>query len=598
MESQKTVHRARVEALQKRMAETGIHGWIIPSSDPHQSEYYADYWKARGWVSGFTGSAGTLVVTRDQAALWTDGRYFLEAGEVLEGTGIQLMKEGVADTPGIAAWLSGLVPRGGVVSYDARMVAPHYHLSLEQELAAPGISLVPGKDLLEGIWQDRPSLPEEAVRNFPRERAGLSREQKLARLRQALGERGCSIMVISALDEVAWVLNLRGRDVAYNPVFYSYLTVGLQEGTILWIGPGKLDSGLEAELAGQGITLKPYDDLADWIARQPEDARFWVNPRQVSMALSQVLGADRVYWEQLPTTLDKARKTPAELASLDDCMVSDGRALVRFFSWLEQTLDSGQELTEYDAARRLSEFRGQVPDYQGDSFQTIVGYGPNGAVIHYGPEKEGARVIRGQGLLLVDSGGQYSRGTTDITRTIPVGGSVDREQRRMYTLVLQGHIALARAVFPRGTTGTQLDILARQPLWNQGLNYGHGTGHGVGFCLNVHEGPGRISPLANSVALEPGMVFSNEPGYYREGEFGIRIENLIVVEDHPDFPGYLRFRTLSFCPLELDLVDRTLLSDSQRDWINAYHRRTRELLSPGLEGASLEWLLSKARDLD
>jgi Xaa-Pro aminopeptidase len=645
--------------------------WVFPSGDPHCSEYPADRFKVRAYISGFQGSAGTAVVLADgRGALWTDGRYFLEAEQVLKETPFELMPMGEPDTPTIQQWIDQTAKEAGFgmsgplesrnvltnpavapVLFDPLTVSPGF---LRQEGIKNSV-FVDG--LVDQLWKDRPSLVGKPIRDFPITKAGRSREQKLDQLVSALDgsqAQGAQAMVVSALDEIAWVLNLRGEDVEFNPVFYGYLVIrdpkilqgapassgkkvkpkslayGFEDipneqdsetwsqvqgsKAILFTDQGRISKLVRQNLDSAGVGLLDYEDFLPWLKGPGSKLRWWVNPQQISLAVEQILGQGEHGFvsKELPSTLAKSMKHPQELSSLRSCMVEDGEALVKAFSWIEANIKANISFTEGDVAEQLRQVRGKVSGFLGESFDTIAGFKGNGAIIHYRPQPDSWATIDSKhhrGLLLIDSGGQYDQGTTDVTRTLVVGEPT-AEEIQAYTLVLKGHVQLSMALFPKGTNGTQLDTLARQPLWQQGVNYGHGTGHGVGFALNVHEGPGRISPVPNPVALQPGMVFSNEPGLYTTGQWGVRIENLVVVRTLEDLAGkglhqsvkptqgFLGFETLTLCPYEPKLIDRSLLTDQETQWINSYHRWVYEALSPGLTGDDLAYLKEKTLPLE
>jgi Xaa-Pro aminopeptidase len=581
------------------MRERGVDAYVVPSSDPHQSEYPPEHWKSRQWISGFHGSAGTVVVTAETAGLWTDARYYLEAEEVLSGTPFSLFRSGQPEVPQYVDWLSRNLASGSTVSFDAGVMATATARRLEDGLADADIAVLPGDDLFDELWLDRPPLPTAAAYLIDESLVGETRISKLERTRENMQKLGASVHIISTLDDIAWMLNLRGSDVPFNPVVLAYLAVE-EEGAAVFVDPAKLADADRTALGAAGVRVEAYEALWGYLEALPRDSRVLYDPHRTSVRLAASLPANASHVErQNPSTAFKARKTETELSNLRSCLTADGAAMEEFLYWLEEHTGNGASLTERDVAGKLRELRSARPGFVGESFETIAGYGPHGAIVHYRVTEESNAVLEPGATLLVDSGGQYETGTTDITRTVPVG-SVSEQVRRDFTLVLKAHIALARTRFPAGTSGHQLDTLPRSVLWQEGLNYGHGTGHGVGFFLNVHEGPQRISAMPNSVALEPGMIVSNEPGLYREGRHGIRIENLVVVEEEErtDFGRFLGFETVTLCHIERSLIDGSLLTEEERTWVDDYHRMVWERVSPRLNEPVRSWLAEKTRPLE
>lgn len=585
----------RLAALRKALQTLEVDAVIIPSNDPHQSEYVANHWQAREWITGFTGSAGVAVVTREAAGLWTDSRYYLQAEQQLAGTGVTFFKAPQASGNPEWVWLREQLKPGSRVAYPGALLSADSLGAVKAALEAGGLILVTDADPVALAWHDRPALPMDEVFAHPDELAGMTCADKLAAIRKEMQASGADHLLLVSLDDIAWTFNLRGRDVAYNPVFYAYAWVSQHE-AILFIQPGKVPSPIVQNLASAGVTLQNYSELPAFLGTV--GGRVSIDPLTVSSQLLQSLGkpATQVR-ETSPTVGMKARKNPTELANLRHAMEKDGVALLRLCMWLEQRLASGP--TEHEVGQQLAAFRAQQPGYFGESFPAIAGYAGNGAIVHYRPEEMGSAVLKAEGVFLLDSGGQYLDGTTDITRTFALG-KVPSEAVQAYTLVLKGHISLARAVFPVGTVGYQLDPLARMHLWSQGLNYGHGTGHGVGFFLNVHEGPQGISPLANGrsrTPLQPGMIISNEPGYYASGEFGIRIENLVLCVEGPETASgkFLRFETLSLFPIGDEMLDWTLISNEERTWLREYHQMVLDRLLPLLDAEEAAWLHRKCQ---
>lgn len=586
----------RLERLRQAMQEEGLDAFLIPSNDPHQSEYVAEHWKSRQWISGFSGSAGTVVVTQQHAGLWTDSRYFIQAEHELMGSGITLQKQQVPHAPEHLDWLATHLPSGSRIGLDGRLFTIGQIRSYERLFSPRNIQLLTEVDLVKKLWADRPPLPVSPVFELDASYAGQTRMEKLEVIRTQMKELGLSQYLLTALDDIAWAFNLRGADVECNPVFYSYALIE-KDSAHLFIAAEKVPSAVQLSLQADGVQVHPYHAIEFFLEALPDG-----NPIGYDQYLTQFQ-----FWrslehleckEQVAIVRNlKAIKNPVEVGHLREAMRRDGVALTRLYRWLEQVLQT-RTVTEVEVAEKLDGFRREQGDYHGESFAAIVGYKANGAIVHYHPEPGKCAEILKEGILLLDSGGQYTCGTTDITRTT-VFGHANPEQKRAFTLVLKGNIALSTAVFPVGTSGVQLDTLARLPLWQHQMNYGHGTGHGVGFFLNVHEPPqGFVASAANArgtTPLEPGMLTSNEPGYYKTGEYGIRIENLILCVEagQTDSGRFLKFETLTLFPIDLNLVDRTLLSPQEINWLNAYHQEVFETLSPGLNPEEVGWLKEK-----
>ncbi len=588
----------KLQNLRAAMKELGLAAYVIPSADPHQGEYVADHWKSRVGISGFTGSAGTVVVTDDHAGLWTDSRYFIQAESQLEGSGITLHKLGVPHTPEHLGWMKEYLPAGSKVGLDGRLFSVGQIRRMAKLFHDKKIELETGIDLIEKIWNDRPPLPQSPVFEHEVKFAGATRQEKLAKVREKMA--AADFHLVSSLDDIAWLFNLRGRDVECNPVFYAYAMVG-KEAAWLFIETAKLSDELKLALNEDGIVVKPYDSLEEFLKKIGEketmllDLSITNNQVFNAIAPNSVLEGDSIVTEL------KAIKNATEIAHLKKTMARDGAALVRIFRWLEQTLEE-RSVPEAEVAERLTAFRSELENYFGDSFSAIVGYNGNGAIVHYHPEHGACANIEKKGILLLDSGGQYADGTTDITRTIALSTPTEA-QKTDFTLVLKGVLNLSMARFPKGTNGVQLDTLARSPIWQNAVNFGHGVGHGVGFFLNVHEGPHSFSPIANSPrtakAVEPGTVTSNEPGIYRAGQYGIRTENLVLcVEDaENEFGKFYRFETLTLFPIDLNLVNANMLAEAERHWLNAYHEACFEKISPYLKEEEKAWLREKCGKL-
>ncbi|WP_243040941.1 aminopeptidase P family protein [Dyella sedimenti] len=586
---------ARLAALRHAMLQHGVDACLIPSADPHLSEYLPAHWQARAWLSGFTGSAGTLVVTADHASLWTDSRYFAQATQQLAGSGIELMKQRVAHAPEHIAWLREHLRPGQSLAVAGDSVALATARQLERQLAEAGAALRTDLDLPGQAWTGRPALPDAPVVEHPLRYAIQARAEKLDRLRTAMRKLGATHHLVSSLDDVAWLTNLRGSDVECNPVFLAHLLVQAEGHATLFVDRGKLNDALVASLAADGVRIADYATVTDALSELGAADRLLLDPARVVVSVAAAIPPEANVIEAAnPSTLSKARKSEGELEHIRETMRRDGAALVRAFRRLEERVAAGMRQTELDVDALLREERSAQPDFVGESFATIAGYQANGALPHYRATAESHSTLKAQGLLLVDSGGQYLGGTTDITRVLALGETT-AEQRRDATLVMKGMIALSRARFPRGASGPQLDALARAPLWANGMDYGHGTGHGVGYFLNVHEGPQGIRPPVSGTALvplEPGMITSIEPGLYKPGRHGIRHENLAVVveADRSEFGEFYAFETLTLCPFDRRALEPGLLNPEERAWLDDYHATVRAALAPLLEDADLAWL--------
>jgi Xaa-Pro aminopeptidase len=585
----------RAEALRNLMRERGIAAYLVPSTDAHQSEYVPAWWRRREWISGFTGSAGDVVITLNEAWLWTDSRYYLQASEQLEGSGFQLMKSGMPDVPKISEWLATSLQRGDRVGFDPEVLSRKMHTDLEEDLSRRGIELLPVEgNLIDAIWTDRPAVSNRSVRVLEEIYAGEPVGDKLDRVREKMKEMGADVHILSSLDGIAWLFNLRGEDVDYNPVFLSHAAV-TSESAFLFIDEQKVSESVRSTVSGL-FELRPYDAISEFVDNCESDGQVvWADPEATSHTLTPKTGVH----QRSPVIDLKAAKNPVELNGFRKCHIEDGVAMIAFIRWLEEQVPGGQ-LTEMSAARQLLSFREEREGFMGASFNTISSYGPHAAINHYSVTDASNIPLGSDSLYLVDSGGQYQCGTTDITRTFCFGQPID-EQIEMYTRVIRGHIALATLAFPEGTFGKQLDLAARKPLWEVGKNYGHGTGHGIGHYLNVHEGPVSISPRGNDVALAVGNVISNEPGYYDEGSYGIRIENLLAVVPDSELSrngqSFLKFENLTRCPIATNLIDVALLDEDERTWINDYHRVVEEALSPHLDEPGRRWLEERTRPI-
>ena len=586
----------RIGRLRQCLREQSLSAFIIPSTDPHSGEYVPDHWKTREWVSGFTGSAGTAVITLDDAALWTDSRYFLQAADQLDGTGIRLMKDRLPDTPSIPEWLGQSLSPGAVVGVDGWVNTIGETQALREALAREGLTLRTDYDPVTRLWDDRPALPGTPVSIHPLEYAGVACHKKLAAIREKLLARGADGILLSTLDDIAWTLNLRGNDVHCNPVFVSYLLITSQE-SILYVHAEKLTTEVKAYLAQEGVNTEDYDDLQEDLRDYPY-ATLSLDPGRTNEAVRQAVNPlTKVLLEESPVPLMKAVKNEAEIRGFHAAMLRDGVAMVKFLKWLEEAVPQGNE-TEMSIDRKLYECRAEQPLFRGISFDTIAGYKEHAAIVHYEATPETDKPLAPEGLLLLDSGAQYADGTTDITRTIALGETTD-DERRDYTLVLKGHIGLTRACFPQGTCGTQLDVLARQAMWREGANFLHGTGHGVGAYLNVHEGPHQIRMNHVPTPLRPGMTVTDEPGIYRAGRYGIRTENTLLVVPYreTEFGTFYTFEPLTLCPIDTRPIVHSMLTAEETEWLNAYHRMVYDRLSPLLDEEHRAWLESKTKQL-
>ncbi|WDD96205.1 aminopeptidase P family protein [Burkholderia sp. FERM BP-3421] len=592
---------ARLALLRGAMAREDLAAYLVPSADPHLSEYLPERWQARRWLSGFTGSVGTLVVTADFAGLWVDSRYWVQAEAELAGTGIQLMKmmAGQQSQPHVE-WLAQHVSAGATVGVDGAVLGVAAARALKGALTARGIVLRTDLDLLDTIWPQRPALPVDAVFEHVAPQADTTRAGKLAQVRRAMQEQGAQWHFVSTLDDLAWLFNLRGADVNYNPVFVAHALIGLERAT-LFVADGKVPAALAASLAQDGVAVRPYAAAGAALAALPTGGALLIDPRRVTFgSLQAVPESVRVVEAVNPSTFAKSRKTPAEIGHVRATMEQDGAALAEFFAWFEQAVNR-EAITEVTIDEKLTAARARRPGYVSLSFATIAGFNANGAMPHYHATPAAHAAIAGDGLLLIDSGGQYLSGTTDITRVVPVGTVTDAH-RRDFTIVLKAMMALSRARFPRGIRSPMLDAIARAPMWAAGLDYGHGTGHGVGYFLNVHEGPQVISHYAAAepyTAMEEGMITSVEPGVYRPGKWGVRIENLVVNRpaERTEFGDFLEFETLTLCPIDTRCVLPALLHDDERAWLNAYHATVRERVGRHLSGDAKAWLDARTRPI-
>lgn len=587
----------RITALREVLKLNGLKAFIVPSTDPHMSEYVAPHWETRQWISGFTGSAGTVVITENEAGLWTDSRYFLQANEQLQGTGIDLYKEKLPKTPTIAEFLQARLSKGDIVGIDGQIFSLATAKAMGQELGEKGIELKSVADPFENIWDNRPPIPQNLVFILPFQYTGEGCQEKVERIRQQMKKDNIDVTLITALDEIAWVLNLRGNDVHCNPVFVSFLLVSHQD-VKLYIDECKLTPEVKSYLNDCEVKVYPYMEFYSDLEQNTNTNKVLADPAYLNYAIYQDLSPHcELIEHKTYVALMKAIRNRIEIDNLYRAMIKDGVAMVKFLKWLDTEADIYHE-TEMSVDRQLHAFRAAQADYIGESFDTIAGYGAHGAIVHYEATPETDAALEPRGFLLLDSGAQYLDGTTDITRTIPLG-HLTQEEKEDYTLILKGHIDLAMAIFPERTRGAQLDILARQPIWRRRMNYLHGTGHGVGSFLNVHEGPHSIRMEDNPVTLQAGMVVTDEPGVYKAGSHGTRTENILLIVPSGEgmFGNYLKFETITLCPIDKRPIIKELLSEEEINWLNLYHQRVYDLLAPQLDYDERYWLANATAPL-
>ncbi|KXB33492.1 Creatinase [Bacteroidales bacterium KA00251] len=599
MKKQQTIEQ-RVSALRNAMKERSIDAYIIYSEDGHLGEYTPACWKGREWISGFNGSAGKVVVTQNKAGLWTDSRYFLQATQQLEGTPITLYKEDVAGFPTFEEFLTEELKKGEVVGLDGTCVSQSSIETLGKRLQAFELNLNTQYDLLQNVWEDRPAIPRNPFREQPVEYSGESTKDRVERLRKELTKKGANATIMVTLDEVCWAFNIRSNDVDYNPVGVGYGII-TQDEAVLFTFAEKVPAALQKTLKENGVKVKPYEEVVSYISNLGPSVRLFVDKNKINGTLYRSIPTHVAIVEGFSiVSLQKSYKNKTEIACIHKAMHADGVALTRFFMWFEEALHKGETPTEYEIEGILNSFRAKNPDFIGDSFSTICGYNGHGAIVHYHATPESSYTIENKGVLLLDSGGQYKYGTTDITRTIALGNEEpDPNLKKDYTLVLKGHISLATAQFPEGTRGNQLDILARKALWDQGLSFGHGTGHGVGVALNVHEGPQNFRTDNNPTPMAINTFTSNEPGLYRANKWGIRIENLVLTIEkcQTEFGKFLGLETVTLCFLDNRLVDKSLLTEKEITWYNEYQALVYRELSPLLEEREANWLKKKTMPL-
>ncbi|PEJ59952.1 peptidase M24 [Bacillus sp. AFS002410] len=588
--------RDRVEKLRQLMKENQVDAYIIPSFDAHQSEYVAEHWKCRQWISGFTGSAGTVVITLEDAGLWTDGRYYIQAEKQLESSGIRLFRMMDPEVPFYTEWLADILKEGSIVGFDGNVFSINMVKKMEKDLKAKRIVLKMNQDLIDGIWEGRPEIPRGQIFTYDVKYAGKSRVEKLNEVREDMKNKGANYYILTSLDDIAWLLNIRGEDVPNNPILIANVIVA-EHKCYLFIDSCKVSPLVKLELEADGIELKASDEIQTLLENLLDRDAVILDTNKTNIRLYNAINSNtkKIESPNITTNL-KAIKNEVEIKNLKWCEIKDGLAMVKFIKWLKNSVDN-TEITEITAEERLEDFRREQEGFVGPSFDTIAGYNEHAAMMHYKANKETQYTLKNEGLFLIDSGGQYYDGTTDVTRTIVLGKLTD-EQKRDFTLVLKGFIALSSVKYLYGATGSNLDVLARQPIWQYGLDYKCGTGHGVGFFLNVHEGPQSIRN-DNNVILERGMVITNEPGIYLEGKYGIRIENMmLVVEDEKtEFGQFMKFEAITYCPIDLTGINKDMLTESEKQWLNNYHQEVYTKLSPYLNEEEREWLKAETREI-
>jgi Xaa-Pro aminopeptidase len=603
MDTRISAQRQRIERVREALAQQGAHALLVPSADPHLSEYLPARWQGRQWLSGFTGSMGTLVITLDRAALFADSRYWVQAEAELAGSSIELQKIPTGAAMHHIDWIAGTLSKGQTLMVDGQVLALTAAQQLRAALDKAGIALRTEADLLAQAWADRPALPARPVYPHLAPQAVEPRSERLARVRDAMAKHGASHHFVSTVDDVAWITSLRGGDVEYNPVFLAHFLIDAKSAT-LYVGAGKVDAALAAQLAADGIALADYMAAPDALRKLPVGSTLLIDPRRITLGFRQLVPEHvRVIEAINPSTLFKSRKSEPEVRFVREAMERDGAAMCAFYAWFEQALAAGERITELTIDERLSAERARQPGFVGLSFSTIAAFNANGALPHYRATVASHAAIQGDGLLLIDSGAQYLGGTTDITRVWPIG-RITAAHKRDYTLVLKAMMSLSRACFPRGILSPMIDAIARAPLWEHGLDYGHGTGHGVGYFLNVHEGPQTISQAVPEpqMAMQPGMITSIEPGVYRPGQWGVRIENLglavpVDTAEHGKFGEMLAFETLTLCPIDTRCIDPALLRTDEREWLDRYHAEVRRRLAPLVSGDARAWLLERTQPL-
>lgn len=591
------VIKERLIKLRELMKNEGISAYIIPSTDAHQSEYVGEYWKCRQWISGFTGSAGTVVVTLDKAGLWTDGRYFIQAEKQLLETGIDLFKMGESGVPSFSEWIRENLKPGEKIAFDGKVFSMAAAEKLKAEMSLKNIEVIMNLDFIGQIWKDRPSIPEDKIFIHQVKYTGKSRTDKFNEVRKIMAEKGANYYLLASLDDICWLFNIRGRDIPSNPYVTSYAVVG-EEKCYLFVNMKKIDDKAREELENDGILIKEYNEIFKFLEQLENEASIIFDSNKVNAYLYNSINMrSKKIDEYNLTTMLKAVKNDVEVENIKNAYIKDGVALVKFFKWLKENVEK-QAITEIDAENKAEEFRKQQELFLEPSFDTIAGYKEHAAMMHYKANKDTTYILKPEGFFLIDSGAHFLNGTTDITRTVSIG-KLTEEEKRDFTLVLKSVIALSTAKFLNGATGSNLDIIARIPLWNCGLDYKCGTGHGVGYCSNVHEEPQRFSQVPNTIKLIKGMTITIEPGIYKEGLHGIRTENtvLVVEDEKTEFGQFMRFETLSFIPIDRRAIVKEMLTIEEIQWINCYHRKVFEVLSPHLSEEEMQWLKSETAEI-
>lgn len=587
----------RVNSLKELMEKKSIDAYVIPSSDSHQSEYVADYFKSRKYISGFTGSAGSAIITKDfNNGVWTDGRYFIQAEKELKGSPLDLYRMREKGVPTINEYLRDTLPEGSTIGLDGRLFNEESIRGMKEELKEKNFKFVL-EDLMDEVWPNRPSMPKEKIIRHDVKYAGKSTREKVEEVRSRMKAEKATAYMISSLDDIAWLFNIRGNDMPFSPVAYAHACLDM-DNVVLYIDAVKVSEEIMNELTAEGVTVKDYDAIWSDIKELNSDLVVAIDPKRNSHALYEAVSAvAKVKDIKEITTLLKAMKNEVEVENLRKASIRDNVAMVRFLHWIDSSVGK-ETITELDIEEKLLQLRGEMENNRGASFATIAAYGGNAALAHYKATEESHATLEPRGLLLVDSGGQYLDGTTDITRTMALG-EITEDERNNYTRVLKGHMAMSSVKFPQGTKGYHIDALARMALWQEGLDYRHGTGHGFGFFLNVHEGPQSLSQHPIDVAFEPGMVITNEPGYYVADEYGIRLENdlIVVVDQVTEYGTFLKFENLTYCPFDLKALNANLLTAEEKQWLNSYHKKVFEKLSPFVEGEVLEWLKENTREV-
>ncbi|MFP4050897.1 MAG: aminopeptidase P family protein [Thermoplasmata archaeon] len=587
----------KIGTLRDLMKKNDLSAYIIPTSDPHNSEYVPERYNTRKWLSGFTGSAGTVVVTMDESGLWTDGRYYIQAEKELEGSETELFKVGKEEVPSYKEWLGDNIESREKIGFNGKLFSIKAVRDLEEELEE-GVELVTELDLIDEIWEDRPEIPQNEIFLHDVKFAGKSRKEKIEDIREEMDDKDGDINIITKLDEVAWTFNIRGEDVEYNPVAVAYGLIS-KDKSHLFIDENKIKDSVEDELKKDGIVLHGYEEIKDFVENIDESNKVILDHKNTNKWLFDSIPEGCKKIEENPSITQnlKAIRNETEIEHYKNCQVRDGVAMVKFLHWLEESVGD-ENITEITTENKVEQFRAKDDRFVGPSFDPIAAYKEHAAMMHYSADEESDYQLEDEDFYLLDSGGQYFDGTTDITRTVALG-DISEKQKRDFTLVLKGHINLATAKFLKGARGANLDVLARKPMWDNHIDYKCGTGHGVGYFLNVHEGPQNISNNVHDVKLKEGMIVTNEPGIYRQDEWGIRTENtlLVVKDDETEFGEFLKFEIISLCPIDLDAVDTSLLTDEEREWLNDYHEEVYEKLSPHLEEELDDWLKEKTREI-